>query len=182
MTPSCKTCNARGWVYKKGDPTRHTCEDCKGSGKRTREQILAAKDAKPKFGPRKLAKMSDIREFKRDYLEDAIDPARPVYIEGAHAVPCQTCRDPVPLHRSEFSHKKAAGMGGAGDEGGRVSNKNGTYSCRCCHGFIEQDRQAKDEHEASPANISNTLTVEFSAEVQERYKIWRGKWFNTPIK
>lgn len=176
MTPSCKPCSGRGWIYKKGDPTRHTCEECKGTGRRP--AAAQAKGAPSKLGPRKRAKMMQVASFKMRYLEEAVDPARPDYVDGCLAAPCQVCGFLTPINRAEFSHKVAAGMGGAGDEGGQVSPKNGTYSCACCHAFIEQDREAFNEHQDSPASCDNVLKVEFTAEAAARHSAWRARWFN----
>lgn len=112
--------------------------------------------------------MAQVRELKLKYLK------------GEEAGKCQTCQTSTLMPWSEFSHKTAAGMGGANDKGGNVQEDNGTYSCKCCHAFIEQDREAFQEHQNSPANISNGLPVYFTAPVKERLQAWRRKWFNNP--
>lgn len=123
--------------------------------------------------------MDQVAEHKMNYLAMCAEIAGgQEYIGSIPAAPCQTCQDLIPVNQADFSHKRAAGMGGAGDEGGRVSATNGTYSCRCDHAFIEQDQQARDEHRLSPANIENGLRVEYSPAVTERLKAWRKKWYN----
>lgn len=179
MLPRCKNCLGRGWYYQKGDPTRHTCADCQGTGRRPAAQVTKDSRIDP-IGPRKRVKMAQVREFKAKYVDEFNDPAAPKLVDGAVAAPCQTCRDLVGINRSEFSHKVAAGMGGAGDVGGNVSDKNGTYSCSCCHAFIEQDREAFEQHRDSPANISNALPVIFTTPVLWRLNAFRKKWYNNP--
>jgi len=167
---SCKKCHGKGWHYGPiGDPVRHQCAVCSGKGQKPAEQVRKEGRIEP-LGARKRLKMAQVREMKLAYLR------------GENEGKCQLCRDSITMDRSDFSHKTAAGMGGAGDKGGQVQEANGTYSCRCCHAFIEQDREAFNEHQASPANISNGLPVYFTAPVKERLKAFRAKWYNIQPK
>lgn len=170
--PTCRGCSGTGRKWR--GPEKIDCPDCQGSGERP------AKLIKP-IGPRKARKMKDVSEHKQEYLKlCAAVQGHTEYIGGEPAGPCQTCGDLVALNAADFSHKNPAGMGGAGDEGGRVHAGNGTYSCRCCHAFIEQDRQAFTEHQQSPATIANGLKVEFTQATLIRAMTWRLKWFGVP--
>lgn len=175
--PVCKTCFGKKWRYFPGDPTRHFCTDCNGTGRRE-PKAIARETAPNPLGERKIAKMEQVLQHKLDYLK-MVEEARgfSVYVNSQPAAPCQTCQDERPISQADFSHKTAAGMGGAGDVGGIVSADNGTYSCRCCHDFIEQDLEAKNEHKNCAATISNGLQVKFSDEVSARLTFWRRRWY-----
>lgn len=173
--PICRDCSGKGSRFYDG-PAREICHTCKGSGQRLAKAI-------DPLGPRKRSKMLQVAEHKMNYVALIDEAGGPLYYVGDPAVPsvpCQTCQDSVPINESDFSHKKAAGMGGAGDKGGLVEASNGTYSCRCCHDFIEKNMDARAEHQLSPATIENCLKVEFSPAVRARWEAWRRHWFNLP--
>lgn len=171
--PICKTCSGKGSRYY-GGPAREICRTCEGSGQRQAKTIEV-------LGPRGRSKMLQKAEHKMNYVSMVAEAqGRQDYVGGQPAAPCQTCKDLVPINEADFSHKRAAGMGGAGDRGGLVEANNGTYSCRCDHAFIEQDQEARDEHQLSSANIENGLQVEYSAPVWARLDAWRQRWYNLP--
>ena len=169
--PICRDCSGKGQRYYEG-AAREICRTCDGTGERAPKAI-------DQIGPRKRSKMLQVAEHKMNYIAMVNEASGTHYYNGDQpAVPCQTCAWLTPINEADFSHKKAAGMGGAGDKGGVVSADNGTYSCRCCHDFIEQDIEARDEHQLSPATIENGLKVEFSEPVLDRALAWRRKWYN----
>lgn len=176
--PVCRDCSGKGRRYYPGSgPVKETCRTCEGTGQRDPKPIITKVRPNP-LGERKRAKMDQVAEHKMRFLEMVAEASGgQQYIHDMPAAPCQTCQDLTPINLADFSHKKAAGMGGAGDEGGMVQASNGTWSCRCCHRFIEQDIQARDEHQACEANMENGLKVEFSAPVIDRYKLWRRHWY-----
>lgn len=116
--------------------------------------------------------MQQVAAIKREYLKH-----NGGWIMNRRAAPCQLCQRWIALgEASDFSHKEPAGMGGAGDKGGIVDPKNGCWSCRCCHDFVEQDKEAHAEMKASPANMADGGYVEFSPAVRLRHRAWIGRW------
>lgn len=178
--PICKDCSGHGTRYYPGDPRRVTCFTCGGTGERAPKPIAREKAPNP-LGDRKRYKMAQVVEHKMNYLAMTAEASGgQEYIDGIPAAPCQIYEDVIPINKADFSHKKAAGMGGAWDQGGQVQASNGTWSCRCCHAFIEQDIEAKSQHEASEATIENGLKVRFSPSVVERWIVWRKRSYNLP--
>jgi hypothetical protein len=175
--PICRDCSGHGRrYYPDSGPVKEECRTCEGSGQREPKSIITKARPNP-LGDHKRSKMAQVAEHKTRFIEMVAEASGGTqYINDQPAAPCQTCQDLTAINQADFSHKKAAGMGGAGDVGGKVLASNGTYSCRCCHSFIEQDIEARDEHELCAANMENGLKVEFSAPVIERYKAWRIKW------
>lgn len=171
--PICRDCSGRGTRYY-DTPAREICRTCEGTGQREPKAIEV-------IGPRKRSKMLQVSEHKMNYV-NMVSEARGMkyFINGDPTAPCQACGDDLTINHADFSHKRAAGMGGAGDRGGLVEASNGTYSCRCCHAFMEQDQEARDEHQLSPATIENGLQVEYSEPVRSRLDAWRRRWYNLP--
>lgn len=178
--PVCKSCSGKGQrYYPDSGPVKETCRTCEGTGEREPKTIVTKARINP-LGPKARSKMAQKAEHKMRFLEMVAEASGgQVYVHEMPAAPCQTCGDLIPINEAQFSHKKAAGMGGAGDVGGLVLASNGTWSCACCHGFIEQDIEARDQHQDCEANMENGLKVEFSAPVAERWKVWRSRWFNS---
>lgn len=178
--PTCRDCSGHGTRYYPGDPRRQTCWTCGGTGERKPKAIETRTAINP-LGDRKRVKMAAVVEHKMNFLAMVAEASGGAeYLGDFPAAPCQTCTDLVAVNMADFSHKKAAGMGGAGDEGGLVLASNGTWSCRCDHAFIEQDQEAREQHRLSPANMENGLKVEFTKEVEERRLDWRRRWHNIP--